>query len=551
MELRDYQLEIRIALEAALDEDGSTLLVAPTGTGKTVTYADMARREIDRGRGRVMVCVNNDILVAQTARMLRSFGLHVAIEKAEQRADTHWFKAPVVLTTWQTQIAGRDGYRRMQGFDPMAFSLLVIDEAHHAVAPAYKEIIRYYDQNPNLHRLGATATPNRADERALVPGAFATVGYHLKLMKSIDDGWLVEPNNVQPVIKGYDISGCHVSQGELKPSELAQTLEDETPLYGMAAGTFKYAGDRRTLVFTLRVKQARLFSEMLNRMRANCARYISGQTPTDERTVIIADYRAGRFQYLVNVGVFTEGYDVPEIACVSICRPCLSLPTFQQMMGRGLRPVWNGSGSPATAAERLEYIRNSSKPDLLVIDPCGNFGRHNVVNTIVAMGEEFEEEDIQLATQSHWDDGQVRSVREMLKEAQALRLERYKERMEREAAEAKRRHFIQPKVTFDATWSKPLRTLNIAPPRVAGWHKGRMPSSKMISLLEKFRVEDPEKMTFTEAGAMIGELIKRRAQKLCTYRQAKVLKRFGYPASTTFEEAGRLLDKLIGKGKRK
>jgi hypothetical protein len=117
--------------------------------------------------------------------------------------------------------------------------------------------------------------------------------------------------------------------------------------------------------------------------------------------------------------------------------------------------------------------------------------------------------------------------------------------MEREEAEAKRRQRLTPKVTFGVTWSKPLRVLDIMPPREAGWHKGRMPSSKMIALLEKFRVEDPEKMSFTEAGAMIGALIKRREQNLCTYRQAKVLKRFGHPASTTFEEADQVLGRLL------
>lgn len=549
MELRDYQLAAVEAIAKQFESASSTLLVAPTGIGKTVIFAEVIRRNAEAGNGRAIVLAHVGELLDQAAGKLRDIGISVDVEKAWRRADQAWWKAPVILTSRQTQMAGRNGYRRMMRFNPAEFSLLVVDEAHHAAATSYREILAYYRKNPDLKVLGVTATPNRADEQALGQ-IFETVAYEIPLLGCIDDGWLVDVKRAAPVIQDYDLSECKTSKGDFKPSELAAVMEDERVIYEMAAVTREIAGDRRTLVFCVRVEQAKRFAEILNRLAPGSARYVCGATPDEERTILMRDYRDGRFQYLTNVGVATEGFDVPQIACVAVCRPTKSRPLFQQMMGRGMRPVWDGWSELGSAQERLSCIAVSTKPDLLMIDFCGNFGSHHVITTLDALGGNYDDEAISLAEREHWDDGKVRDVRETLEQAQKLRMERYRERMEREEAEAERRRFIKPKVAFGVTWSKPLRILSLDPPREPGWHKGRKPTSPMIALLDKFRVEDPEELTFVEAHAMIDSLIQRRKQNLCTYRQAKWLRKFGYPASTTFEEAGRILDKKFGNKKR-
>ncbi len=548
MELRDYQVTAVGAILQSLEHARSTLLVAPTGVGKTVIFAEIIRRFADKGDGRALVMAHRTELLDQAASKIQDAGIGVDFEKAWRRADQSWWKSPVVLTSVQTQVAGRNGFMRLRRFNPGEFNLLVIDEAHHATAASYRAVLAHYQKNPELKVLGVTATPNRADEEAL-GRIFETVAHEIPLLGCIDDGWLVDVKRAAPVIEGYDLSGVKTSKGDFRPSELAAIVEHEKVIAEMARVTYELSDGRRTLVFCVRVEQAARFAEILNRFEPGCARYVCGATPDEERMILMRDYRAGRFQYLTNVGVATEGFDVPQIACVAVCRPTKSRPLFQQMMGRGMRPVLDSWDGLTTAADRVSAIAHSGKPDLVMIDFCGNFGSHHVITTLDALGGNYDDLDIELAVREHWDDGKVRDVRETLEQVRKLRLERHREQMKREEAEAQRRRFITPKVAFSVTWSKPLRTLDIMPPREAAWHKGRMPTSKMIALLEKFRVEDPEKLTFVEAGTMIGELIARRKRGECTYRQARVLRRFGYPASTKFEEAGRLLDKLIGKGK--
>ena len=167
MKLRDYQQRASDAIAEAFASSSTTLCVMPTGTGKTILFAHVIDRMIDRGRAMILAH-RAELIYQAVARIKDAIGLHADIDMADMRADAAgWFKAPVIVSTIQTQIAGFDGYKRCQRFDPMDFELLVIDEAHHAPAKSYRRVIEHYQTNPNLKVLGVTATPDRHDEKAL------------------------------------------------------------------------------------------------------------------------------------------------------------------------------------------------------------------------------------------------------------------------------------------------------------------------------------------------------------------------------------------------
>ena len=166
MILRSYQSDAQAAIFKEWEEHSSTLLVLPTGTGKTVVFAFVIS-QIQPGR--TLVIAHREELIFQARQKIEHItGLGCEIEMADQSAETDLFKrCQVVVSTIQTQTSGNADWCRMHRFKPTDFSLLIIDEAHHACADSYKKLIDYYRQNPRLKVLGVTATPDRADEAAL------------------------------------------------------------------------------------------------------------------------------------------------------------------------------------------------------------------------------------------------------------------------------------------------------------------------------------------------------------------------------------------------
>jgi len=176
VQLRPYQEAAVEGVYEAWQTSRATLIVQPTGTGKTIVCAHV----IDRlPEGRVMVLAHREELIFQAAdKIQRVTGRAPDIEMAEMRADHGplWDRARVVVSSIQTQCAGASGAPRMKRFDPADFGLVIVDEAHHATAPTYRRVVDHYRQNPDCRVLGVTATPDRHDEEALGQ-VFESVAY--------------------------------------------------------------------------------------------------------------------------------------------------------------------------------------------------------------------------------------------------------------------------------------------------------------------------------------------------------------------------------------
>ncbi|MBN2582544.1 MAG: DEAD/DEAH box helicase [Planctomycetes bacterium] len=539
MRLRPYQNK---AVEAVFDEwrtHQATLIVQPTGTGKTVTFAHVIAKQTG---GRAMVLAHREELIFQAARKIAAVtGQQPEIEMAEMRAGPPeargLFDRPsVVISSIQTQCAGENGNGRMTRFDPSEFSLLVVDEAHHATAPTYRRVLDYYCRNPELRVLGVTATPDRADEAALGQ-VFQSVAFDYEITDAIADGWLVPVMQRAVTVDGLDYSSVRTTAGDLNGADLARVMEYEESLHGIASPTLELIGDRRTLVFAASLAHAERMTEIFNRHRADMARWVHGGTPKEERRELLRDYSAGRFQVLVNVGVATEGFDEPGIAVVVMARPTKSRALYAQMAGRGMRPaeaIARALNDYADPADRRRLIAESGKPSCEIVDFVGNSGRHKLMTTADILGGNYDDVVIERARQAAEKSGRPVDMTEALVQAERD--------IEEERIRA-RRAALRMRASYKVDLVNPFDVLQIAPPRVRGWDTGEPASDKQIDLLERMGVPT-EGINRREASRLIDAVIGRRKKDQCTYKQARLLARYGYRTDVSFSEAKGIIDAL-------
>ncbi len=190
IKFRPYQNQAIEGIFEEWKENQSSLIVVPTGCGKTTIFTEVARRRAEVGR--IMVLVHRAELLYQARdRFKMQAGIECDIEMGAFRAAQGLFnKSPAVIATVQSLYSGNDGLGRMAHFKPNEFSTLICDEGHHYISPAYKKVIDYFRNNPNLKVLGVTATPDRADEEALGQ-IFESVAFDYEILDAIHDGWLV------------------------------------------------------------------------------------------------------------------------------------------------------------------------------------------------------------------------------------------------------------------------------------------------------------------------------------------------------------------------
>lgn len=537
---RPYQAAAVKGVFEALAECNSTLVVKPTGTGKTITFAHV----IQQGKwGRVMVLAHREELIRQAAdKIERVIGEPCEIEMADERADTHMFRrARVVVSSIQTQIAGTPP--RMNRFNPYDFGLVIVDEAHHAPADSYRRVLAHYRQNDRLKVLGVTATPDRSDEVALGK-VFESVAYIYEITDAIRDGYLVPIRQKSVTVTGLDYSQARTTAGDLNQADIAAIQQDESILHQMVKPIIELAQSRKTIVFATpgdlkgpdgSFKIAERMTELLNRYSPESARRVSMDTPRDVRRQMLKDFTEGRFSYLVNVGVLTEGYDEPGVGVIAITRPTKSRALFAQMIGRGTRPLPGLVDDVPTAADRRAAIAASPKPHLEVLDFEGNAGRHKLVHTADVLGGNYEEEVVVRAAQVAKESGG--DVTAALEEAKR------QVEQEREAERERRRQIVAARAEFVLKDIDPFDVFDIAAPVERGWDIDHGLTEKQVQILKNNSVRVHENMTRRQASAIIGEIFRRRDSHLVGFKYAAALRSRGLPTNVTVGEAMNLMSK--------
>ena len=249
--LRPYQQRAIDAVHARWAAgDRSTLLVMPTGTGKTVVFAELARQVVARG-GHVLVLAHRTELLEQAVEKMRASGLTAAVEQAGRHARG----ASVVVASVQTMRG-----ERLQWWSPNYFDLVVVDEAHHAPAPSYQAALKRFAK---AKILGVTATPDRLDGLSL-KSVFQSCADHYDLRLAVEEEWLVPIRAKRIEVERVDLTAIRTRMGDLDTEQLAEVMQAAEALHGVAKPLVDLAGSRKTIVYTVNVAHAHALAGAIN-----------------------------------------------------------------------------------------------------------------------------------------------------------------------------------------------------------------------------------------------------------------------------------------------
>ena len=323
MTLYPYQGDVIAKFDEAVNAAiRSILLVAPTGSGKTVMGSAIIKRYVDQHKS-VLVLAHRREIITQTSAKLFASGVSHGIIQAGY--PSHPLR-PVQLASIQTLDA-----RALRGSMPLPLAdIVVIDEAHHTPARTYRKILEAY---PNARVLGLTATPCRGDGRGLGDD-FDTIIECPQVDDLIELGKLVKP--IYYTTPGPDLRGVHTRGGDYVESELAARV-DQAQLIGDIVGHFlKHGRGRKTVVFAVNVEHSIHLRDEFVRQGVK-AEHIDGSTPKAERDAILKRLETGELELVTNCMVLTEGWDMPEVGCCILARPTKQIGLYRQMVGRVLR----------------------------------------------------------------------------------------------------------------------------------------------------------------------------------------------------------------------
>ena len=401
---------------------------------------------------------------------------------------------------------------------------VIVHNCHHAPAPSYRRVVDYFG---DAKVWGCTATPDRADEKAMGQ-LFDSVAFLYEIEDAINDGYLCDVRCSRIEIAGLDLSNVKTVAGDLNQGELDAVMAVEEVLLGVADATMREAGTRKTVLFTTSVANADKLAEILNRHRKDCAKTVNGKTEMKERRGVLMDFQDGKFQFLTNVGIATEGWDCPTAACIAIARPTKSRALYSQMAGRGLRP-------------------HPSKPDgCLILDFCGNSGRHRLASALDVLGGRYTEEEEELAQEIVAKNPGMKA-RDAIDQAHA-RAEREKAMAE----EAARRAAIKAHAIYVKQDVNPFGVFHMNVDRereLAERFGGKIASDKQMRLLEKLKIPLPQGCTSQLASKLISTAFVRRDKHLATFSQLKTLQKYGInEINIGFSRASEVIDAIASNG---
>jgi superfamily II DNA or RNA helicase len=323
MELRDYQIKMVNEVRAAMGQGVRRVLMqSPTGSGKTATFCHIVSSAESKGKT-VLVLAHRQELIIQSWKTLKRYGIDAGVIMAGYKAHP----------TKSVQVASIQTLVRRLNHKHHDFDLIVYDEAHHARSSTSQKV---FDRWPNAYVLGVTATPCRTDGKGL-SDVFNTLIHGPQIAELIEMGFLVAPEYVTTPHE-IDLSGVKITAGDYNRRQLAQAVRQAQIHGDLVSHWMTYAKGLQTIVFAVDCEHSRSIVDEYNEAGVVAA-HVDGDTPSDERKKLIKSFSDGHIKILSNVGIFTEGFDLPEIACVQIARPTKSVSFYFQCIGRALRPA--------------------------------------------------------------------------------------------------------------------------------------------------------------------------------------------------------------------
>lgn len=512
MELRPYQQEAKDAIFEQWDNGvKKTLLVLPTGCGKTVVFAKVTEDCVRQGN-RVLILAHRGELLDQAAdKLMKTTGLGCALEKAENTCLGSWFR--VVVGSVQSLMR----QKRLDQFPEDFFDTIIIDEAHHCISDSYQKVLQHF---PDAQILGVTATPDRGDMQNLGQ-FFESLAYEYTLPKAIKEGYLT-PIKALTIPLKIDMSSVSIQAGDFKVGDIGTALDPY--LEGIAEEMKKYCSDKKTVVFLPLVKTSQKFRDLLNEHGFQAAE-VNGTS--QDRAEILADFEDGKYNVLCNSMLLTEGWDCPSVDCIVVLRPTKVRSLYCQMVGRGTR-LFPG------------------KDHLLLLDFLWHTERHELCHpaSLICSNEEVAQkmtENLEEAAGCPID------IEEAEQKASEDVVAQREESLAKQLAEMKRR---KKKLVDPLQFEMSIQAEDLSGYVPAfGWEMGP-PSDKQKSTLEKFGILPDQIENAGKAAKLLDRLDKRRNEGLTTPKQIRFLEGRGFQHVGTwqFDTARKLIDRIAANG---
>lgn len=511
MELRPYQEKAKEAVIAEWDKGvKKTLLVLPTGTGKTIVFSKIIEDRVKKGQ-RVLVLAHRGELLEQAAdKLYKSTGLKCAVEKAEETCVGSWYR--VVVGSVQTLMREK----RLSKLSPDFFNSIVIDEAHHCISEGYRRVLDHFS---GADVLGVTATPDRGDMKNLGQ-VFDSLAYEYSLPQAIRDGYLA-PIKAVTIPLTLDLTGVGTQAGDFKAGDLSTALDPY--LYQIAEEMKSYCTDRKTVVFLPLIKTSQKFRDILNEKGFRAAE-VNGES--ENRAQILKDFDEGKYNVLCNSMLLTEGWDCPSVDCVVVLRPTKVRSLYSQMVGRGTRLC-------------------EGKDHLLLLDFLWHTQRHELCRPASLICENAEVAE--KMTENLEKAGCPIDIEEAEEQAESDVIAQREEALAKQLQEmrTRKRKLVDP-LQFEM--SIQAEDLSGYVPAF-GWEMSP-PSEKQLNSLEKLGILPDEIDNAGKAAKLLDRLNKRRIEGLTTPKQIRFLENKGFQHVGTwqFEDARRLIDRIAANG---
>ena len=509
--LRPYQNEAKSAVLEQWEQGVQrTLLVLPTGCGKTIVFAKISEDCVKRGE-RVLILAHRGELLEQAAdKIHKACNLNCAVEKAEETSLGSFWR----ITVGSVQTLMRES--RLARFLPDYFDTIIIDEAHHAISDSYQRILQHFS---GAKVLGVTATPDRGDMKNLGQ-VFDSLAYEYTLPRAIREGYLC-PIKALTIPLNLDLTGVSVQAGDFRAADLDSALDPY--LYQIADEMLRNCSDRKTVVFLPLVKTSQKFRDILNQ-RGFRAAEVNGNS--DDRAEILRDFDDGKYNVLCNSMLLTEGWDCPSVDCVIVLRPTKVRGLYCQMVGRGTR-------------------LSPGKKDLLLLDFLWHTQRHELCRPAHLICE--SDEVAQKMTANLAESGCAMDITEAEVQAESDVVAQREEALAKQLSEMrKRKRALVDPLQFEM--SIQAQDLSGYIPSF-GWEMSP-PSQKQLDALEKYGIYPNEIENAGKAQLLLERLNKRRMDGLSTPKQIRLLENKGFlhVGEWTFQQASNMITRIAANG---
>ena len=511
MELRPYQKE---AMESIFTEwekgIQKTLLVLPTGCGKTIVFAKVAEECVKHGDRVLILAHRGELLQQASDKIAKATGLRCSVEKAEETCLGSWFR----ITVGSVQSLMRES--RLNRFPNNYFHTIVIDEAHHCISDSYQRVLNHFS---DAKVLGVTATPDRGDMKNL-GAVFESLAYEYTLPKAVKEGYLSPIKAITIPLK-VDLTGVGMQSGDFKAGDLGTALDPY--LYDIAKEMKKYCHGRKTVVFLPLVKTSQKFRDILNQNGFRAAE-VNGDS--QDRAEILEDFEKGTYDVLCNSMLLTEGWDCPSVDCIVVLRPTKVRGLYCQMVGRGTRLA-------------------PGKEHLLLLDFLWHTERHELCHPAHLICE--SEEVAKKMTENLEKAGCPIDIEEAEREAAEDVVAQREEALAKQLAEMKKR---KRKLVDPLQFEMSIQAEDLAGYVPAfGWEMAP-PSDGQKKTLEKLGIMPDEIENAGKASKLLERLDKRRQEGLTTPKQIRFLESRGFQHVGTwqFDTAKMLIDRSAANG---